>query len=155
MNDARLIHQAADAYRNAEALRARDVARIRGVVNDDSTINPDAVASITPLQTTAWWIPGAAAVGTNVNAEHRIPQAATAIRIDANAKTPPSTSEYTADILANGTSLGAVSVAIGASDGVSIITSPIPAGAKLTVNVIQHGSAADITITLSYRPTVS
>jgi hypothetical protein len=115
-----------------------------------------ALGPVLPLQTVAWWLPGASGgyTGTNISTEIRIPQAVRVRRIDALAKTAPGSQPLILRLTASGASVGTVAVSVGQSSGVSVLDTQVAAGSVLRLEMIQTGGS-DISVSVAYAADVS
>lgn len=96
-------------------------------------------------------ITGAASIGTNVAPPRRMPQDARIVRLDALARSAPTTGEFAARCFANGVEVGTVSIPNGSTSNGSVVSFQSAAGDVLTWNVISANGAADVTLSVSYR----
>lgn len=103
------------------------------------------------LLTRDFEITGTATTGTSGTVPRRMPQSGRAVRLDASAGTAPSGGEFTAQLYANGSLVGSVSISNGETAGGSNLNATISAGAVLTWNVTTANGAADVGLSLVYR----
>lgn len=154
-------HHLSDAF--AQVARAvlpdselRQQRAVRAAVSSDGSIVVGALVPVLPLQTVAWWLPGASSgyTGTNISTELRLPQAVRVRRIDALAKVAPGSQALILRLTASGASVGTVAVSVGQSSGVSVLDAQVAAGSVLRLEMLQTGGS-NISVSVAYAADVS
>lgn len=127
---------------------------VRAVVREDRTLRAEVVGRAAP-QTETLRITGTASTGTNVGTSARLPADVVISRIDADAKTAPSGGEFTAELTADGGAIDGASVTIqpGQTTGGSNVNTAVAGGVWLRLDCTAANSAANISITVTYRVT--
>ena len=145
-----------DILRTGLAARLANPARIRldkllvTLLDNAGNLRPGAL-TLALLLSRDTEITGAAAVGSNMVPPRRMPQDARIVRLDALARTAPTTGEFTARCYANGTEVGTVSIPNGSTSNGSVVSYQSSGGDVLTWDVLAANGAADVTLSVSYR----
>lgn len=137
----------AKALRPDETLDAEQAAR--AAISKDGTVYPEAVAAALGWHRVDWYF-ATLSVGSRRDAEFVLPQGATVRRVEARAKTVPTSSELIADIVTSAGAVSRVSIPRGQARAANNESIAIPAGAVLTLNVVSSGGAAGVTISVFY-----
>lgn len=133
----------------------RRVATISTAFDHTGNLKPEAFPAEFVL-TRDFSIIGTASTGAGGVTPKRMPQTGRVVRLYANAGTAPSGGEFTAQLYADGDHVASVSISNGQTSGVTPdVNETIPAGSTLTWNVTTANGAANVELSLVYRPVSS
>lgn len=131
----------------------RKQAAVHAAFRDNGDLEPSALQRSLPPLFLAWYLPGPAVAGSNVEREYTLPAGLRLVDISVRAKVAPSGAECKVRLTANGSEVENANLPPGVTFGHSSITGASAAraaGDVLRLDVVTANGAEDVTVLVTY-----